>query len=424
MKSRKEKKTVPNTIKSIAPTLFAVEQDPEPVLMSFNMVNFILQNMELRQKELELENIRLRKTNEDLRKNELMFQRFQRIGNLGYFYLDYQTGAAKSSTSFNKIIGLEAPFELGLENLKQIIHPAFQHAAHKRYHEALQQHKRFSGEYKIIRPVDGSERWLSTWARIEFNADQTPALLACIIQDITEQKQTLQSLDQSLKLNHNQNERLLNFSYIISHNLRSHSSNFAQLLEFLEKTNTEAERKDIFKHLKTVAWRFDDTLRNLNDVVSIQKGTTTIIKPLHLKTQVDIAVQSLGYLIAEKNAIVINDVPEIIIVDYNPAFMENILQCFLSNALKYSHPERQPLIRIDYFYEEDKGLLQFQDNGLGIDLNKHREKLFGMYKTFHRNSDARGIDLFLSKGQVEAMGGHIEVESEVNIGSTFKIQLK
>jgi PAS domain S-box-containing protein len=380
--------------------------------------------MELRQKELELENIRLRKTNEDLRKNELMLQRFQRIGNLGYFYLDYQTGAAKSSTSFNKIIGLEAPFELELENLKQIIHPAFQHAAHKRYHEALQQHKRFSGEYKIIRPVDGSERWVNTWARIEFNADQTPALLTCIIQDITEQKQTLQSLDQSLKLNHNQNERLLNFSYIVSHNLRSHSSNFTQLLEFFEKTQIEEERRDIFKHLKTVAWRFDDTLRNLNDVVSIQKSRTTIIKPLQLKSQVDIAVQSLGYLIAEKNAIVINNVPETTIVDYNPAFMENILHCFLSNALKYSHPERQPLIRIDYFYEEDKAILQFQDNGLGIDLKKHREKLFGMYKTFHRNADARGIGLFLSKGQVEAMGGRIEVESEVNIGSTFKIQLK
>ena len=66
----------------------------------------------------------------------------------------------------------------------------------------------------------------------------------------------------------------------------------------------------------------------------------------------------------------------------------------------------------------------FEDNGLGIDLEMHGEKLFGMYKTFHGNSDAKGIGLFITKNQVDAMGGKIEVESKVNVGTKFKIYLR
>lgn len=47
--------------------------------------------------------------------------------------------------------------------------------------------------------------------------------------------------------------------------------------------------------------------------------------------------------------------------------------------------------------------------------------MFGMYKTFHGNRDARGIGLFITKNQIEAMKGKIEVESTVDQGTKFKI---
>jgi signal transduction histidine kinase len=65
--------------------------------------------------------------------------------------------------------------------------------------------------------------------------------------------------------------------------------------------------------------------------------------------------------------------------------------------------------------------LYIKDNGLGIDLEKHGNRLFGMYKTFHKNANARGLGLFITKNQIEAMNGMVEVESEVNVGTTFKI---
>lgn len=58
---------------------------------------------------------------------------------------------------------------------------------------------------------------------------------------------------------------------------------------------------------------------------------------------------------------------------------------------------------------------------MGIDLNRYGGKIFGMYKTFHNNKDARGLGLYIIKNQVEAMGGNITVNSEVNKGATFNV---
>ena len=73
------------------------------------------------------------------------------------------------------------------------------------------------------------------------------------------------------------------------------------------------------------------------------------------------------------------------------------------------------------FTENGKKVLTISDNGLGIDLEKYKDSLFGMYKTFHKHPDSRGIGLFITKNQVEAMGGKIEVESKVGEGTAFKI---
>ena len=95
----------------------------------------------------------------------------------------------------------------------------------------------------------------------------------------------------------------------------------------------------------------------------------------------------------------------------------------LTNAIKYKSPERNPKITIKAEKSSGKLVLTFADNGLGIDLAKNKNKIFGMYKTFHNNGDATGLGLFMTKNHIEVLGGSISVESKVNVGTTFKIQL-
>jgi signal transduction histidine kinase len=131
----------------------------------------------------------------------------------------------------------------------------------------------------------------------------------------------------------------------------------------------------------------------------------------------------LEELIVTKEAIILNRIPDNFVIKYNPAYLESILFNFISNALKYSSDERIPEIHLDAFWEQDRPVLICKDNGLGIDLEKNGAKLFGMYKTFHGNKDAKGIGLFMTRNQVEAMHGKIEVESQLGIGTSFKIYL-
>jgi signal transduction histidine kinase len=102
--------------------------------------------------------------------------------------------------------------------------------------------------------------------------------------------------------------------------------------------------------------------------------------------------------------------------------MESIPQNLISNAIKYRSQKRIPEIFISTDLIKTGIELRVQDNGLGIDLQKFGNKLFGLHKTFHENSEARGVGLFLTKTQIEALGGSITAESEVDKGTTFIIQ--
>ena len=129
--------------------------------------------------------------------------------------------------------------------------------------------------------------------------------------------------------------------------------------------------------------------------------------------------KNVSVLLKEKNAICYIDVPNHIEIQVLPAYIESIFLNLFTNSIKYSAPDRPPEIRIALKQEENTVIVTFADNGLGIDLKRHRDKLFGMYKTFHRNKDAKGIGLFITKNQIEAMGGSIDVTSTVDVGTTF-----
>jgi len=136
------------------------------------------------------------------------------------------------------------------------------------------------------------------------------------------------------------------------------------------------------------------------------------------------ALQTLAEQIDAKHASIANNIPDDVVVPYNAAYLESILHNLFSNALRYSHPDRKPLISADWENLNGKGVLKVADNGVGIDLKRYGDKMFGMYKTFHGNPEARGIGLFMTKSQVEAMGGSVEVESQPGEGTTFKVTFK
>jgi len=214
---------------------------------------------------------------------------------------------------------------------------------------------------------------------------------------------------------------LVNFAHIVSHNLRSHTANFSMLLEFLINEKDEEEKQNLVNMLVKASDHLLETLNNLNEVVVINSKVNLKKKNIFLNKEIKAVEKNLSVLLKNKNTKIINTIEDNVKIKAIPAYLDNILMNIFTNAIMYKSPDRDPVITLSSSRKKGYTILSINDNGLGIDLKKYGDKLFGMYKTFHDNADSKGIGLFLTKNQMEAMAGKITTTSEVGKGTTFNL---
>ena len=218
-----------------------------------------------------------------------------------------------------------------------------------------------------------------------------------------------------------QNQQLEDFSYIISHNLRGPMGNLKSLV-LLYKTETTIEGKDeLMAFFDKSICNISSTLDDLLEVVTIRNESKKDKVRLNFEEIFTKLIENHKGEMIKQKARITSDFSEAPFVEYSPMYLESIMQNLLSNALKYSSKERLPEIHFKTKKIEDKIELSIRDNGLGIDLKKHGRSLFGLRKTFHEHPEAKGVGLFMTKSQIESMGGAIAVKSEKGKGTTFEV---
>jgi PAS domain S-box-containing protein len=242
--------------------------------------------------------------------------------------------------------------------------------------------------------------------------------------DITDRIEGEKRLETLVEVTKSQNDSLLNFAHIVSHNLRSHSTNMTMLAKFLSQEEDEIERKNINRMIFDAAESLSETIEHLNDVVQVKTGALENLQSNSVLNTIEHIKKSIGGLLEQQDAIIKIDIEKSHFVNAVPAYLESIFLNILTNALKYSSPDRTPIIEIKSKLKKETVLITFKDNGQGIDLKRHGDKIFGMYKTFHKHKDAKGIGLFITKNQIEAMSGSIKIKSVVDKGTTIFIELK
>jgi PAS domain S-box-containing protein len=251
--------------------------------------------------------------------------------------------------------------------------------------------------------------------------NQKPLYFISQIIDITSQKKAEEEIQSLLLVTKDQNERLKNFAHIVSHNLRSHSGNIAMMIDLLLYENKYLAENDIIQLLETASKNLKETIAHLNEVVLMNTTISDNLISINLKNSIASSIQNLQALINSAHVEIQNEIQDDVNIKGIPAYVESILLNFISNAIKYRSTIYPPTIKLYLLSEKNRAVLCIADNGIGIDLEKNGDKVFGMYKTFHSNEDARGIGLFITKNQIEALGGKVEIESELNKGTTFKI---
>ena len=220
---------------------------------------------------------------------------------------------------------------------------------------------------------------------------------------------------------HEQNKKLLDFTRIATHNLRSHSSNLSGILNILNKATTEKEKLELLNYLQDISTGFKETLDNLDEIAAVQWNAGVEKEKLNLLKAVNRAIKVLKFNIKQANAIVNIDISKSINLKFNAAYLDSIILNLISNAIKYRHPKRKLIITISAEMKQNKLFFSVSDNGVGIDLNKHKHDIFGLYKTFTNHSEAKGYGLYITKCQVEAMGGSIEAKTNEKFGTRFEI---
>jgi len=220
-------------------------------------------------------------------------------------------------------------------------------------------------------------------------------------------------------------QQLEQFTFISSHNLRAPVARILGLGNLLDfKGLSSEDTAKIHFGLITTAREIDRVVTDLNLILEIKRGHGQELTWTNFHDVLDAIKISLEGEITKSNAIILEDFANASAVKSFRPYVDSIFLNLISNAIKYRRPHINPVINIRTEIRGDFVCLIFSDNGMGIDLTLYRDKLFTLYKRFHSHVDGKGIGLYLVKTQVIALGGKLEVESQVNSGATFIIYLK
>lgn len=264
---------------------------------------------------------------------------------------------------------------------------------------------------------DGRVIWTQLNVSLVRDEHDKPLYFISQIKDISERKRYAETIRA-------QNSRLLNFTHIVSHNLRSHAGNIQMLSDMIISEGDRGEQMSLIRMLHANAGNLIETLDNLNEVIKIQDNAQAEKTPVHLGEVTQRVFEILSAAVLQSHADIVVNNPDDIWLNIVPAYIESIFINLITNAIKYRNPDRALKITVDMERRGTVTSIRIADNGLGMDLDLHGHKLFGMYKTFHRHPDARGMGLFLVKNQVEAMGGRIWADSQPGAGMTFTIEFE
>lgn len=221
------------------------------------------------------------------------------------------------------------------------------------------------------------------------------------------------------------NNRLEQFAYIISHNLKAPMARLSGLSAILDHARSQAEANSIVKMMVRSTGELDHVIKDLGFILEAQKpGATMLTAAVDLNGTLAKVITMLEYEIRDTGAVVQTDF-EVDTFFSLPPYIESILYNLLSNAIKYRHAHRAPVIRVTSKQEDDQTFrLEISDNGLGIDLERNKDSIFNLYKRFHFHVEGKGLGLYLVKTQVMALGGRIEIDSRIDEGTTFTLFLK
>lgn len=216
------------------------------------------------------------------------------------------------------------------------------------------------------------------------------------------------------------NKDLEQFTYVISHNLRAPLTNIMGLSQLLVDDRQSEEQLKLYnKQLSISVEKMDIIIKDLNYILQIKKELSEVKEWVLFADLVNDIKLSIENIILQERVTVQADFDEASGLLTVKSYLYSIFYNLIINSIKYRRPGVPPLINIKSRLYAKKIELEFSDNGLGIDLERKGNEVFGLFKRFHYHIEGKGMGLFMTKTQVQTLGGGITVASDLNKGTRF-----
>ncbi|MGI4749415.1 MAG: ATP-binding protein [Janthinobacterium lividum] len=278
---------------------------------------------------------------------------------------------------------------------------------------------------RFINYHSGQEFWVDYSISPVLDANGKTTHFTAVYRNVSARKTTETETENLIRSLKETNQELKQFSYVISHNLRAPLANLIGLLSLLDVENIQDEDTlELIGAVKSSINKLNITVNDIVDVLLIKSDNNYAAELLPIAEAWEKAKTTLSYLIETADAQIIQDFAEAPVIAFTESYLESILVNFLSNALKYKSDDRQLIINLKTYEEAGHTVLVFEDNGIGIDMNRYGSQVFGLYKRFSNKAEGKGLGLYIVQAQITAMGGKIEVKSELNKGTRFTVFFK
>lgn len=272
--------------------------------------------------------------------------------------------------------------------------------------------------------VNGTTQWFyMQWALVSAMEDKNRDILLAT-KDITEEKAIAEERERITADLIQRNKDLQHFTYVVSHNLRAPVANIMGLSNLLTGSNDDAViNRPLLNALAVSVKNLDGIIKDLNLVLQVRENISEKKEIIYFEKLVEEIEASIQNIMEEQNAVVRCNFSGAESIFSIRSYLYSIFYNLILNSIKYSRAGTAPVIVISSLQHENSIELLFEDNGKGIDLTRFGKDIFGLYKRFDTMVEGKGLGLFMVKAQVENLGGIIEVQSEVEKGTTFTIKL-
>lgn len=363
------------------------------------------------------------KSQEKIQNNEKRFRSLLQNSTDGLTLMDSQGIVLDISPTGKKITGYNHNDLVG-QLRADLVHPDDLSTVNEAYLKVINNPDLVTHfDYRMLMP-DGTYKWLENSCQ---NLLHDPTVEAIVLnyRDITDRKNQELEREKLIETLHQNNTDLKQFSYITSHNFKAPLSNLIGFLDLLKDMPIEDETlKKILSGFRVSTTLLNDTINDLIKILIIRDSDSIEQSKIYFNAIFEQASTQLQNLIEENQPEISIDFKDAPTVIFNNTYLESIFLNLLTNAIKFRSYARKLKIAVKTRETTEEVILSFSDNGIGIDIERHKAKIFGLYQCFHQRPNSKGLGLYLIKSQMESLGGTIEVESEMEVGTTFLLKFK